>query len=194
MKLGIFGGTFNPVHYGHLINAEILRSDYSLDKIIFVPAKFPVHKKLDDRISAKERCNMVELAINDNRSLELSTIEIDKDSPSYTIITINELLREFSPSELFLIIGSDSFNEIDTWKEYRKILQMVSVIVMKRPGDASCREDLFVNSKNIIIAENPLIDISSTCIRKRIRENKSVKYLVPHNVLSYINNRGLYKN
>ena len=114
MKLGIFGGTFNPIHYGHLINAEIIRSDFNLDRIILVPARQPVHKSLDGNVPAEERYAMAALAVGGAKEIEVSRIEIDREEPSYTITTVHELLALYPGSELYLIIGMDSLAELDT--------------------------------------------------------------------------------
>lgn len=192
MRVGIFGGTFNPVHMGHLVTAETVRELYSLDRVIFVPAKLPVHKELEDSVSADERCHMVMRAIEDNPCFDVSRIEIDRISPSYTVLTLDELKKEFSDAELFLIIGADSYNSIHTWKDYREILDTVSIIVMKRNRD-EIRNDL-VDRGNILIADNPEIDISSTEIRRRIKNNMTVRYILPQKVIEYINSRGLYRS
>ncbi len=193
MKLGIFGGTFNPIHYGHLINAEIIRSDYGLDKIIFIPSKSPVHKDLAGGVSAEDRCAMVSLGIRNVKGFEVSTIEIDREGPSYTIATIHEL-KTMRPRDLmFLIIGTDLLREIDTWKDPEQLLDSVPVIAMKRPG-ANDLPGMDLAGYRIQYAHNPLIDISSTCIRERVRVEKSVRFLLPDSVIRYIKKRGLYQH
>jgi nicotinate-nucleotide adenylyltransferase len=193
LKLGIFGGTFNPIHYGHLINAEIIRSDYGLDKIIFIPSKSPVHKDLAGGVSAKDRCTMVSLGIRDVKGFEVSTIEIDREGPSYTIATIRELETMRPRDHMFLIIGTDSLREIDTWKDPEQLLQSVPVIAMKRPG-AKALPGMDLTGYRIQYANNPLIDISSTCIRERVKDKKSVRFLLPDSVIRYIKKGGLYRH
>jgi len=192
LKLGIFGGTFNPVHVGHLINAELIRNEFELDKIIFVPSRLPVHKELDGGISPEDRCNMLSLAIEGNSFMEVSRIEIDRDTPSYMILTLDDLQDKYTGSDFYLIIGSDSYNEIETWKDYRKIFRKTDIIVMKRPGEMIRNKKILFASKRIHIAENPLIQISSTEIRQRIRNNNSIRYMVPDAVCHYIKEKGLY--
>ena len=192
MKIGIFGGTFNPVHIGHLITAESVRELYSLDRVVFIPAKMPVHKELEDSIAAEDRFQMVKLAVEDNPCFDVSSVEINRASPSYTILTLHELKEEFPDSELFLIIGADSYNSIHTWKDYREILDTVTLIVMKRNRDEIRNE--YADRGEILIADNPEIEISSTDIRRRIRNNMTVKYILPQKVIEYINSRGLYKS
>lgn len=191
MKLGIFGGTFNPIHYGHLISAEIIRSDFNLDKIIFVPSKIPVHKDLAGNVSAEERYAMTLLAVRDVKEFEVSKIEIDRKGPSYTFVTINEMKLIYPNDSLYLVIGMDSLHEIATWKEPEQ-LRSVSVIAMRRPvGDNTTKLD--PGSYNILYADNPLVDISSTRVRERLRNKKSVRFLLPEPVIEYIYKKGLYQ-
>jgi len=193
VKLGIFGGTFNPIHYGHLINAEIIRSDYNLDRIILVPARQPVHKSLDGNVQAEERYAMAALAVGGAKETEVSRIEIDREEPSYTITTVHGLLELYPGSELSLVIGMDSLAELDGWRESDHLLEHVSVIVMRRPGPGIAPGAAPATGR-IHYAENPLIDISSTYIRDRIRAGKSVRYLLPDAVIDYIHRKGLYRN
>ena len=191
MKLGIFGGTFNPIHNGHLINVEIIRSDFNLDKIILVPAKVPVHKALAGDVPAEERYAMAVLAVAGAREFEVSRIEIDRNEPSYTITTVHELQGLYPDSELHLIIGMDSLNEICVWREPDHLLEHVSLIVMKRPGE-KCDPKPDLSRYDVSFAENPLIDISSTLIRERLRAGKSIRFLVPDAIIDYIQKKGLY--
>ncbi|MBP7736564.1 MAG: nicotinate-nucleotide adenylyltransferase [Spirochaetes bacterium] len=193
MKLGIFGGTFNPIHYGHLINAEMIRSDFDLDRIILVPAKYPVHKSLAGEVPAEERYAMAVLAAAEAKEYEVSRIEIDRNGPSYTITTVQALQERYPGSELNLIVGMDSLNTIDTWRETERLLKHVSLIVMRRPGEA-CAPDVDLGKCMVRFADNPLIDISSTVIRERLRAGKSVRFLMPDAVIDYIARKGLYRN
>ncbi|MBN1496851.1 MAG: nicotinate (nicotinamide) nucleotide adenylyltransferase [Spirochaetes bacterium] len=191
MKLGIFGGTFNPIHYGHLINAEIIRSDFGLDRVILVPAKYPVHKRLDGETPAEERFAMAVVAVAGAPEFEVSRIEIDREGPSYTITTVHELLGLYPGSELNLIIGTDSLNTIGAWREPDRLREHVALIVMRRPdGEISPHPD--TRGFRVNYAENPLVDISSTCIRERLRAGKSVRFLLPDAVIDYIKKKGLY--
>jgi nicotinate-nucleotide adenylyltransferase len=194
LKIGIFGGTFNPVHYGHLINAELVREKFSLDRVLFVPSKHPVHKELEGSISSAHRVKMLELALAGNSEMGVSTIEVDKETPSYTIYTVDELKTQYPGDQLYLIIGYDSYLEIDTWKNYRELLGKVDLVVMKRNGVSGRREDLDEFAERIFFAENPLIELSSTEIRNRIREGLSVAYMLPENVLDYITKEGFYRS
>ena len=192
-RIGIYGGTFNPVHYGHLINIESVRERYNLDPVIFIPAKKPVHKVMSGYALPEDRLNMLKLAVRGNDFFSVSDIEIARETPSYTIYTIEALEKLYPGSELFLIIGSDSFNELDTWKAYTEIIERVGVIVMQRPGSVDLRRDILDNGGNYIIHDNPLVEISSSDIRERIRSGLSARYMAPDSVLNYIYSKGLYK-
>lgn len=193
-RTGIFGGTFNPVHYGHLINIEFIREEYSLDRVILIPAKIPVHKNISDNTAPSDRFEMVRLAVSGNNFIEVSGIEIERETPSYTIITISELQAMYPDDKLYLIIGSDSFNELDTWKSYKELLAEIPLIVMKRPGSEALRDDIHGIAKEVNVFENPLIGISSSMIRERIKKDLTVRYLIPDAVADYIYRKGLYKN
>ncbi len=193
MKIGIFGGTFNPIHNGHLINAQFIAERFSLDEVLFVPAKLPVHKGLAGAVSSEDRYEMVVRAIAGNRMFRASRIEIDRETPSFTITTIRHLMKERAGDEPHLIIGADSYNELETWKDYRELLSIVSIIVMARPGcdvDPARYGNL---ARAVEIAGNPLIEISSSDIRERIRQKRPVRYLVPSEVENYIIDKGLYR-
>jgi nicotinate-nucleotide adenylyltransferase len=191
LRLGIFGGTFNPIHYGHLINAEMIRCDFSLDRVIFVPAKTPVHKDLAGNVSAEDRYTMTLRAARGVNEFEVSKIEIDRKGPSYTFATINEIRSAHPGDSIFLIVGMDSLNEMSTWKEPEQ-LRSVTVIAMKRPGEETpaMRDN---EPWSVLYAENPLIDISSTLVRNRLRDKKSVRFLLPDPVIEYIYKMGLYQ-
>ncbi|MBN2160863.1 MAG: nicotinate-nucleotide adenylyltransferase [Spirochaetes bacterium] len=192
MKIGIFGGTFNPIHYGHLINAEIIRSDFNLDKIILVPSRYPVHKKLDGDVPAQERYAMAVLAVAGLQEFDVSRIEIDREGPSYTITTVEELRAAYPESELHLIIGTDSLATFASWREKDRLLSSVQIIVMRRPGQER-PPDMDFGGHIVRFAENPLVDISSTEIRERLRHGRSVRFLLPDQVIDYIRKKGLYE-
>ncbi len=194
LRLGIFGGTFNPIHYGHLINVEMIRSDFNLDKIIFVPAKEPVHKRLEGNVSAEDRYAMTVLAVHGEKEFEVSRIEIDRTGPSYTFATVNEIRSAHPEDSIYLIIGMDALNEISKWKEPDQ-LKSVTIIAMKRPGEIIPAAGGEGNGAwRVLYAVNPLIDISSTIVRERLRNKKSVRFLLPDPVIEYIYKAGLYQN
>ena len=193
LKIGIYGGTFNPVHYGHLLTVESVRDKYRLDRIVFIPAKTPVHKQMTDYASPEDRLAMVQAAVEGNEFFSVSEMEITRESASYTIYTLDILEKLYPGAELFLIIGSDSFNELDTWKAYSEIIERVAIIVMQRPDNVSLRQDILMQGSRFLIHENPLIGISSSGIRERIRSGNSVRYMTPDKVIDYIYSKGLYK-
>lgn len=192
MKLGIFGGTFNPIHYGHLINAEFIRSEFALDMIMLVPARLPVHKELDGEVPPGDRYRMARLAVRGVRGYDVSRIEIDRDEPSYTITTVRSLMSLYPGSELFLIIGEDSLAEMDSWREPGRLRELVNLIVMRRPG-VDARRTVPDGARSVAWADNPLIDISSSAIRERIRSGKSVRYMLPDRVLEYALKKRIYE-
>ncbi len=192
-KTGIFGGTFNPIHHGHLINIELLTDQFNLDRVLFIPAKIPVHKNVAGNIIPEDRLKMVEIAIECSEKFYSSGIEINRETASYTITTLRELEDLYPDDELFLIIGSDSFNELDTWKDYKNILSGYKIIVMMRPGDAELRNDLLTYALKVEQYRGALIEISSSMIRERVNRDLPVRYLTTDNVIEFIRIKGLYK-
>ncbi|MBN1534985.1 MAG: nicotinate (nicotinamide) nucleotide adenylyltransferase [Spirochaetes bacterium] len=194
MRIGVFGGTFNPIHSGHLINADFIRDEYRLERLLFVPSKIPVHKDIAGGASTDDRCAMIDIAISGNSGFELSRIEVDRETPSYTITTVRTLGASIESAEIFLIIGFDSYLQLATWKEYRELVASVSCIVLKRPGGSGGEEIRgSLPFRDLLFAGNPLIGISSTEIRERLRRGLTVRYMVPDGVLEYIHSRGLYQ-
>lgn len=198
MKIGILGGTFNPIHYGHLLHAENIRTRKKLDKIIFVPSKNPPHK-MDMKIpSFNIRKTMVEIAIKSNPFFLMSEIESHRLGPSYTVDTLAELKSMQAEDEFYLILGADSILSIETWKDYEDILTSIKVLVIDRYKDRI--QDLDKNilkykknyGDNIEKVQAPLIDISSTDIRDRIKKGLSIKYYLPEDVENYIYENQLY--
>lgn len=188
MKVGILGGTFNPIHIGHLILAEESREKLGLDKIIFVPTYLPPHKDNSDIAEARTRLKMASLAIKGNRDFAVSDIEIKRDGRSYTIDTIRELKKEYPDDELFFIIGSDLLNYLEEWKDLSEIVKMVKFVAVTRPGFPLEKIPSYIRT----VAINA-VDISGFEIRRRIKENKSLKYLVPEAVRAYIIKNKLYR-
>ena len=188
MKIGILGGTFNPMHAGHLILAEEVREKLKLDKVIFVPTYLPPHKDNPDIASASSRLSMVKLAIKGNRHFLASDIEIKRDGRSYTIDTLREFKKIYPQDELYFIIGSDLLKYLDDWKDLDEIIKMVRFVVATRPG-----YPLEKIPSRISTIPIRAVDISGFEIRKAIKENKSFRYLVPEAVLKYINKNRLYR-
>lgn len=197
MKIGIMGGTFNPIHHGHLILSEYIRLEENLDKIIFIPTGNPPHK--NSVLDAKLRLEMVELAIKSNPYFNASDIEVKRTNLTYTIDTIKELKEKYPSAELFMIIGADTLLSLHNWKDCSKVLSQINFIVADRlglrPSDIEKEIKRLSNKyfSNIFNIASPIIDISSTDIRNRIKENLSIKYLVPETIEDYILQNNLYR-
>jgi nicotinate-nucleotide adenylyltransferase len=192
-RLGILGGTFDPIHSGHLILAEQLKEELKLQKVIFTPSANPPHKENHPVSPAKDRLQMVKLAIRDNPDFLISDLELERKGKSYTIDTLTRLLKLYKDSELFFLLGSDAIDELPTWKEPDKIFQKVKVVIALRPGfDRINQKNRFVQ-KSLVVPINGL-NISSSQIRERIREGKSIRYLVPAGVEEFIQSKNLYRS
>jgi nicotinate-nucleotide adenylyltransferase len=214
-RIGILGGTFNPVHYGHLAAAEEVRDRLKLDRVLFIPAFLPPHKD-EDLPSAVQRLEMVRLAISGNQLFKASDIEIKRGGRSYTVDTIEELHQHYPGTELFFITALDSFLEIKTWKDWERLLSVCTFVVLSREGyrfgdlaalglqgvraedlaslDSRVRDEttLSVGGSRIVLERIPYYEISSTDIRQRIQRGRSIKYLLPEPVERYIIENKLY--
>ncbi len=200
-RLGIFGGTFNPIHLGHLIVARETMENLKLDKIIFILSNIPPHKNSNEIASSKDRLTMLELAIKGYKNFTYSTIELERDGKSYTVETLKELHEKFNDTDLFFIIGADNLKDIKHWKDPKGILDLSNIIVLGRPNYEKyfenpqkyfpfISEDEF--NKKVKIINVSKIAISSTDIRQRIHENRKINYLVPEKVNAYILKNKLY--
>ncbi|MDD5566103.1 MAG: nicotinate-nucleotide adenylyltransferase [Candidatus Omnitrophica bacterium] len=188
MKIGILGGTFNPIHLGHLILAEEVREQKCLDRILFVPTYLPPHKENSNVAPAQDRLAMIKLAIRDNAHFSVSDIEISRKGRSYTIDTLVELVRKFPSRELSFITGSDLLNYLDEWKDLQEVIKLVRFIVATRPGYPLEKIPSYIDTVAI-----RAVDISAFEIRERIRQGKSFRYLVPEAVRAYIEKKGIYR-
>jgi len=188
MKIGILGGTFNPIHIGHLILAEEAREKLKLNKIVFVPTYLPPHKDNPDIAQASLRLEMVKIAIKGNRHFSVSDIEIKRDGRSYTIDTIKEFKKAHPVDELYFIIGSDLLKYLDEWKDLNEIIRIVKFIAATRPGYPLEKIPSHISTIPI-----RAVDISGFEIRSAIKENKSFRYLVPEGVFTYIERKRLYR-
>ncbi len=193
-RIGVMGGTFDPIHLGHLMIAEAVWNEYKLDKILFIPSANPPHK---DNVltSAKHRFNMALLATCSNPHFEVSSIEMERTGPSYTVDTIKELRRLYGEStELYFIIGADSIKELPTWHNIDELLTLCHFVATRRPGyapDLTVIEQLYKDA-DIHILETPELEISSTDIRRRIKKGYSIQYITTEQVEQYIRKEGLY--
>lgn len=198
--IGIMGGTFNPIHNGHLLICEFIREEFGLEKVLFVPARTPPHKGSEGIAPASDRIEMVRLAAAGNRYFEVSDIEMKRQGASYTVDTLNDLAEIYgSDARLALIIGADSLMQFRTWKRYEEIITAADILVARRPDTEDRKLELAIanltDGLNARIAVSEAIphDFSSTEIRRRVREGLSIKYMVPERVEEYILETGLYK-
>ncbi|SHG88565.1 nicotinate-nucleotide adenylyltransferase [Tepidibacter thalassicus] len=198
-KIGIMGGTFDPIHYGHLATAEAVRVKYKLNKVIFMPSGNPPHKRDRDIIDKLHRYNMTILATMSNKYFEVSSLEIKRKGRTYTIDTLKKLKNTYKNSELFFITGADAFCDIETWKDVEENFNLATFIGATRPGVelSKVRNKIeYLKSKyntKILEIHVPSLDISSTDLRERIKMNKSIKYLLPECVEKYIYKYNLYR-
>ena len=224
MKIALFGGTFDPVHYGHLRLAEEVREVIGFTSVLFMPAAVPPHKLAGGVTPVAARLDMLSLALSSNPFFEVSDMEAVRcgsssrsgEERSYTIDTVQALLSEFAGTEggveISLIVGSDSFNEITTWYGYEQLLELVNFVVVARPGYAVKKIEAVLpvvpgskfwyddkikgyrneSNKTVRFLLNTLLDISSSHIKELIRAGRSVKYLLPPDVIEYIKKEGLY--
>ncbi len=192
MKLGIFGGTFNPPHIGHLIVAECVCDQLQLDRTLFIPSATPPNKRDGSVAPGNERLVMTKMAIDGNQSFEASDIELTRGGVSYSVDTLSALAEMYPKAHLMLIIGADNLIEFETWKSPEKILSKADLVVVTRPGfDAQAQGGEF--GKRATFVKVPQIGISGTDIRRRIKMGKSIRYLVPRPVEEYIVRSGLYR-
>lgn len=189
MRIGILGGTFNPIHMGHLILAEEALYKLKLDKLIFVPAYMPPHKNVEDKVGPEDRLEMVRLAIEDNPSFEVSTFEIDSKTKSYSIETLKAFRKTYGDeAQLYFITGSDLLKDLFSWKDVNDIFKISKFIVANRAGYPV--KDVPEQVDTVVITP---IEISSEDIRKRLKANKSIRYLVCEKVRQYILGHKLYR-
>jgi nicotinate-nucleotide adenylyltransferase len=187
-RIGFFGGTFNPIHMGHLAIAQMAQERFNLEKVIFIPSHQPPHKNVTQLASAQERYKMAKLATAGNGSFEVSDVETKRLGKSYTIDTLRHFRAIYPPkAKMFFIIGGDSLGTLRKWKNIDEILKLVTFIVVNRPGYGDVE-----NIKHLTVTK-PGIDISSSYLRERINSGKSVRYLVPEAIYHYIIKHGLYQ-
>ena len=198
-RLGIFGGTFDPIHTGHLVTAEAVRDEYRLDKVLFIPAAQPPHKQHQQLVSARQRFEMALLATASNVNFEVLTLELERPGLSYTVDTVHELLRIYGEgTEFYFITGADTIEEIHTWHHIGELLGLCHFVAATRPGcapdmDMICHHLGRAGMEHIHRLPTPALEISSTDIRSRVRQGLSIKYIVPESVEAYIYKEGLYK-
>jgi nicotinate-nucleotide adenylyltransferase len=213
-RIGLFGGTFDPIHCGHVKAAESVQNIFSFDRILFIPSYIPPHKESVDVASAEHRLKMVELALFSFDRFFPSSIEIDARGTSYSIVTLNRIKEMFPQTAIFFLLGIDAFLDIETWKDYEDVLEQCSFIVMSRPGFRlgeakriltgkysqrmvevsgllEKKNEALFDQKIYLLSINTL-DISSSEVREKVTKDQSIKGLVPENVENYIKEKHLY--
>jgi nicotinate-nucleotide adenylyltransferase len=201
MRVGVFGGTFDPVHQGHLILAEQCREQGRLDEVWFVPAPRPPHKEEQTLTRFDQRVEMLALALAGNPAFRVQDLEKEREGPSYTVLTLADLQRRHPGDELFLLIGSDTLADLPAWREPQRLVRHAGLLVTARPGhpilsaaDLARRLDLPADAPlRLEVVQAPLIDISSRDLRQRAAAGRSLRYLVPRAVECYIHDKGLYR-
>jgi nicotinate-nucleotide adenylyltransferase len=221
MRIGLFGGTFNPIHLGHLRAVQEIKKEFKLEQVFIIPAALPPHKTPVTVADAADRLKMINLALADLSGITVSDVELKRPGPSYTIDTVRHFKQTLADDDsIYLILGLDAFLEINTWKYYSQLLEQIAFIVMARPDQnypkahqgwkimegflqSSISEDYEFSAsqgcytstgkKPIYIRDIRALDISSTKIREKIKKNQSIENLVPPEVAEFIRLKGLYK-
>lgn len=178
--IGFFGGSFDPIHYGHLKNAAAIKKELNLSELFLMPCATPVHKsKL--RFSAKQRLDMLKLAVQEFSELSIDTREIDRQSPSYTIDSLKQIHTEHPNDKIFFIMGADSFDKITSWKKYQQLGDYATLVVLPRIGSKQ------TNNEGVYFSKAPLVNISSTQIRSKIDAQQNLSGLLPESIIHYLN-------
>ena len=192
-RIGILGGTFDPIHLGHLIIAQEALAQCCLDRVLFVPSADPPHKRVAEMAPAESRARMVTLALDSQPRFELCRIEIERTGKSYTVETLRQLRRKLGTrTEFYLIIGADNAVEMSTWCDPQGVLGLAHVTVAGRPGFLPADVDDRIAAQMRFL-DTPLLEISSTQIRSRIRTGRPIRYWVPENVARFIETHRLYR-
>jgi len=199
MKLGIFGGTFDPIHLGHLILAETAREACLLDEVRFLPAYSPPHKQSSEITSGKQRVDMLDFATAGIPEFVVDQRELNRKGTSYTVETLTEMRQEFPQAEFFFLMGADSLIDLPNWREPEQIAALTNIVAVNRNG--SSREELKKNVDQLpasiqlvtTVLEMPEISLSASDLRLRISEKRSIRFLTPRPVERYIQERGLYR-
>lgn len=198
MRVGVVGGTFDPVHIGHLVAAEEVRALVGLDRVLFVPAGQPPHKRWTITPAA-HRVAMLEAAIADNPAFALSRVEVDRPGPSYSVDTLAQLRAELGPAtELFFVVGMDMLADLPHWRQPERLPGLARIVAVTRPGfprfDLARLEPIIPNARDVIqVVPIPELRISATDLRRRVAAGRPIRYQVPAAVEAYIREQGLYR-
>lgn len=201
MRTGIFGGSFDPIHLGHLILAEHCREQANLDEVLFIPSNLAPHKLDGAHGTDRQRVEMIDLAISGHPHFRRSSVELDRGGVSYTVDTLKQLSEERPDDQWFFLMGADSLDQFHTWREPAEILSLASPLVVNRPGADPVdlkKLETYVSAETLtqfqkLVIESPLIEISSTNLRNRAANDRSLRYLVPRPVQKYIETQKLYR-
>ena len=191
MNIGLFGGSFNPPHLAHLLVAETVREQFRLDQVWWIPARRPPHKAEEVLVSSQHRLEMTRRATQDHPAFAVSDVEVRRADASYTVETVRALQAAHPDYVFSLLLGGDSLRDFGTWRQPGEIVARVPLIVYRRPGAADIEVEPYLAGR-VRFAEAPLLEISGTEIRARLREGRSIRYLVPDAVRAYIEEHGLY--
>jgi nicotinate-nucleotide adenylyltransferase len=199
MRIGVIGGTFDPIHLGHLIVAEEACTRLGLSQVVFVPAGLPPHKQAHEISPSEQRLDMVQAAIADNEHFGLSRVDVDRPGPCYTVDTIGLLQEAWGDdAEIYFVIGSDSLADLPSWYQPQRLLRRCTVVAVERPGYAldlnRLERHLPGAAAQIQLLRAPTLDISSTEIRERVRSGHTIRYLVPDAVIRHIYQDHLYRH
>ena len=195
-RLGVMGGTFDPIHYGHLVTAEAALWKFRLDEVVFVPTGHPWMKEGQEVTPAEHRYLMTVIATASNPRFSVSRIEVEREGPTYAVDTLQELRRKAEEElELYFITGADAILEIFQWKDPEEVLSMTHFIAATRPGYDIARFEKAAPTSHphISVMDIPALAISSTDVRRRVREGEPIRYLVPEGVHAYVHKAGLYR-
>jgi nicotinate-nucleotide adenylyltransferase len=197
-RVGVMGGTFDPIHHGHLVAAQEAASVLHLNRVLFIPVWQPPHKPDEPAASPEDRLCMVRLAVAANPLFDVSTLEIDRPGLSYTVDTLERLVQDDPDRELHFIVGMDSLAELPRWHDPARLLRLARIVALYRPGWQTV--DLTVlagtlpeSAGRVSVVSMPGLDISATELRERARDGRPIRYLVPDAVASYIEEHGLYR-
>jgi nicotinate-nucleotide adenylyltransferase len=201
MRIGVFGGTFDPVHFGHLIMAEQCREQGALDQVWFVPSARPPHKLDQPRTPFAQRVEMLALALAGQPAFRVEEIEKERPGPSYTADTLDDLSQHYPNHEWFLLVGSDTLAELPTWHDPARVVARAALLVVRRPGHAELpvsdlRHNLRLSEASelrVQMIDTPLIDIASRDLRRRAAQGCSLRYFLPRSVECYIQSKGIYQ-
>ena len=199
MRIGIFGGTFDPVHYGHLLLAETCREQLRLDEVRFVPAATPPHKLHHEISDGRVRADMLALAVSGYREFVVDHRELKRKGPSYTVDTLQEIAVEFPGAELYFLTGADSLRDFLSWREPERISKLATLVCCNRPGLPKLQDEQVAKwvgpeiADRILTLQMPGTDISGSEMRDRVRDGRSLRFLTPKAVEVFVIEHGLYR-